>query len=191
MEIDVVRKTTTTALIVTMLSTSFVYAAPQALDSNLVSTTTRSADDKAKAQPPSGGTMDSTASAPVSPPSTDDQLPDSPGLIKASSTLLLTQSVPVEQETANPPDPQPQSSQSAPAPPQGSPREPQGTAAAESVPTMGVAASRPTGEALAPAKQRRVRSILIKVGAVVGVGVAVGVTMALSEGSPSRPPGAR
>ena len=69
------------------------------------------------------------------------------------------------------------------------PREPVGTAAAETVQTTGVAASRPAGAALAPAKQRRVRSILIKVGALVGVGVAVGTTMALSQGSPSKPPG--
>ena len=70
------------------------------------------------------------------------------------------------------------------------PHEPLGTAAAESVPTSGVAASRPAGAAVAPAKQRRVRSILIKVGALVGAGVAIGTTMALSQGSPSRPPGA-
>jgi hypothetical protein len=69
------------------------------------------------------------------------------------------------------------------------PQEPRGTAAAESVPTTGVAASRPAGAAVAPAKQRRVRSILIKVGVLVGAGVAVGTTMALSQGSPSKPPG--
>jgi hypothetical protein len=78
-----------------------------------------------------------------------------------------------------------------PAPVQSPPREPRGTAAAESIPTTGVAASRPAGAAVAPAKQRRVRSILIKVGALVGVGAAVGATMALSQGSPSRPPGSR
>ncbi|PYX34839.1 MAG: hypothetical protein DMG80_00625 [Acidobacteria bacterium] len=76
------------------------------------------------------------------------------------------------------------------APPKQAPREPVGTAAAESIQTTGVAASRPAGAAVAPAKQRRMRSILIKVGALVGVGVAVGTTMALSKGSPSKPPGA-
>lgn len=70
-----------------------------------------------------------------------------------------------------------------------SPHEALGTAAAETVPTTGIAASRPAGAAVAPAKQRRVRSILIKVGALVGVGVAVGTTLALSQGSPSKPPG--
>lgn len=75
-------------------------------------------------------------------------------------------------------------------PPQ-QPHEAVGTAAAESIAVTGVAASRPAGAAVAPAKQRRVRTLLIKVGALVGVGVAVGTTMALSQGSPSRPPGSR
>jgi hypothetical protein len=67
--------------------------------------------------------------------------------------------------------------------------QPVGTAAAESLPITGVAASRPAGAALAPARQRRVRSVLIRVGSLVGAGVAIGTTMALSQGSPSRPPG--
>ncbi len=79
--------------------------------------------------------------------------------------------------------------QSQPQPQEQTPHEPLGTAAAESVQTTGVAASRPAGAAVAPAKQRRVRSILIKVGALVGAGVAIGTTMALSQGSPSKPPG--
>jgi hypothetical protein len=70
------------------------------------------------------------------------------------------------------------------------PHQPLGTAAAESIPTMGIAASQPAGAAVAPAKQRRVRTILIRVGAVVAGAAAVGVVVALSEGSPSRPPGA-
>jgi len=105
-----------------------------------------------------------------------DQLPDSPGSIQAKA--VQPQPEPVAQQ--DPP---------APDPPQTRPREPMGTAAAQTVPTMGIAASRPAGAALAPAKQRRVRSILIKMGVIVGVGVAVGTTVALSEGSPSKPPG--
>lgn len=104
------------------------------------------------------------------------QLPDSPGSVQSRSV---------------------QSAQLAPPPlpsqalPQAQPKEPLGTAAAETVPTMGVAASQPAGAALAPAKQRRVRTILITVGAILGAGAAVGATMALSEGSPSKPPGTR
>jgi len=47
-------------------------------------------------------------------------------------------------------------------------QEPVGTAAAGSVETTGVAASKPAGAAIAPAKQRRTRALLIKVGALVG-----------------------
>jgi hypothetical protein len=70
-------------------------------------------------------------------------------------------------------------------------QEPVGTAAAGSVETTGVAASKPAGAAIAPAKQRRTRSFLIKVSAIVGASVAVGTVVALSSASPSRPPGAR
>lgn len=70
-------------------------------------------------------------------------------------------------------------------------QEPVGTAAAPPVKTTGVAASRPAGAAIAPGKQRRARSLLIKVGALVGAGVAIGTVVALSSGSPSRPPGSR
>jgi anti-sigma B factor antagonist len=69
------------------------------------------------------------------------------------------------------------------------PQEPVGTAAAEFIRITGVAASKPAGSAIAPAKQRRARSILIKVGAIVGAGAAVGVVVALSAASPSRAPG--
>jgi hypothetical protein len=72
---------------------------------------------------------------------------------------------------------------------QKTPHEPVGTAVAEPIQTTGVAAARPVGAAVAPGKQRRTRSILIKVGSLVGVGVAIGTTLALSQGSPSRPPG--
>jgi len=69
------------------------------------------------------------------------------------------------------------------------PQEPVGTAAAEFIKTTGVAASKPAGSAIAPAKQRRARSILIKVAAIAGAGVAVGAVVALSAASPSRPVG--
>lgn len=65
--------------------------------------------------------------------------------------------------------------------------KPVGTAAAPYKKTTGVTASRPSGAVIAPAKQRRVRSILIRVGIVVAAGVAIGTVVALSQGSPSRP----
>src|SRR5262249_12564020 len=65
---------------------------------------------------------------------------------------------------------------------------PLGTAAAEIGNASGTAASKPAGVAIDPAKQHQSRSLLIKLGAVLGAGVAIGTVMALSNASPSRPP---
>jgi hypothetical protein len=65
--------------------------------------------------------------------------------------------------------------------------KPVGTAAAPYVKTIGVTASRPAGAVIAPGKQRRSRSILIRVGVIVGAAAALGTVVALSKGSPSRP----
>lgn len=70
------------------------------------------------------------------------------------------------------------------------PQKPVGTAAAEAVPASGVAASEPAGVAIAPAKQHRVRTIVLRMGAIVGAGVAVGSVVALTQATPSKPPGA-
>lgn len=70
---------------------------------------------------------------------------------------------------------------------QNSTSQPVGAAAAPYEATTGVAASRPAGAVIAPAKQRRARSFLIRVGLLVGAGVAIGTVMALSSASPSRP----
>jgi len=70
-------------------------------------------------------------------------------------------------------------------------QRPVGTAAAETPPTTGFAASNPSGAAIAPAKQKRARTILIRVGAILGAGVAVGTVAALASASPSKPPGSR
>ncbi len=64
---------------------------------------------------------------------------------------------------------------------------PVGTAAAPVAKPTGVAASRPAGAVIAPAKQRRVRPIVIRVGIIVGAAVAVGTVVGLSRASSSRP----
>jgi hypothetical protein len=69
-------------------------------------------------------------------------------------------------------------------------QEPEGTAAARAAKTIGGPASKPAGSAIAPAKQRQVRSLLIKIGAIAGAGVALGTVYALTRGTPSKPPGA-
>jgi hypothetical protein len=136
------------------------------------------------------------------PPSTTEQarleaLPDSPGTTRAQTQ---------DQSSPNNPRPQPESQPSAPAQgqqapasqpqsqspqsPSQQPQRPVGTAAAETSNAGGVAASQPAGVAIAPAKQRRVRTIVLRVGALVGAGVAVGTVVALTQATSSKPPGA-
>ncbi len=70
------------------------------------------------------------------------------------------------------------------------PQRPVGTAAAEAPKVNGITAAQPAGVAIAPARQRRIRTIVLRVGAIVGAGVAVGTVVALTEGTSSKPPGA-
>jgi hypothetical protein len=99
-------------------------------------------------------------------------LPDSPGAVEAQAVNQSNQ--PIEGQATS-------ASQQDSTPP------PVGTAAAPYVKTNGVSASRPAGAAIAPAKQRRIRSIAIRVGLLVGAGVAIGTVVAASAGSSSRP----
>jgi outer membrane biosynthesis protein TonB len=64
---------------------------------------------------------------------------------------------------------------------------PVGTAAAPATRPTGTTASRPAGAAIAPAKQRRVKPILIRIGIIVGAAAAVGAVAGLSKSSSSRP----
>lgn len=77
--------------------------------------------------------------------------------------------------------------QSAPDQTQNSGAKPVGTAAAPLENASGVTASRPAGAVIAPAKQRRVRTILIRVGVVVAAAVAVGAVVGLSKSNNGRP----
>jgi Ni/Co efflux regulator RcnB len=67
---------------------------------------------------------------------------------------------------------------------------PLGAAAAQAGKTSGGAASRPAGTAIAPAKQRQTRSLLIKVGAIAAGAAALGIVYGLTRSTPSLPPGA-
>jgi hypothetical protein len=69
-------------------------------------------------------------------------------------------------------------------------QRPVGTAAAEAPKVSGITAAQPAGVAIAPAKQRRVRTIVLRVGAIAGAGVALGTVIALTAATPSKPPGA-
>ena len=66
-------------------------------------------------------------------------------------------------------------------------QQPLGAATAEGVPTVGGAASRPAGMAIAPEKQKQRRSLLLKIGLIAAVGVAGGVIYGLSKGTSAKP----
>jgi len=128
------------------------------------------------------------ATAPEQTPSITE-LPDSPGATLAKSQPPALQSA-SEQSPSIVPQEQSQQQQAQSQSGQPSPQRPVGTAAAEPTHANGIAASQPAGVAVAPMKQRRVRTIVIRVGALVGAGVAVGSVAALTMGTSSRPPGA-
>lgn len=130
------------------------------------------------------------------------ELPDSPG-----TSWAKAQDASSPQNNATPQDNSaPQSSSVQPAAPASTapastqtnsgqdqtpkPQRPVGTAAAEAPKVNGVTAAQPAGVAIAPAKQHRVRTLVLKVGAIVGAGAAVGTVIALTAATPSKPPGA-
>lgn len=119
----------------------------------------------------SGNSSPGAANGPTSSPAASD-LPDSPGTTQA--------------QAAGSGQPQ----QPATAPQEQKLQRPVGTAAAEAPKVNGVTAARPAGVAIAPAKQHRVRTIVIRTGAILGAGVALGAVIALASATPSKPPGA-
>ncbi len=119
-----------------------------------------------------------------------------PPPLPSDAPLSGSQSQPLSSEATSaskdalPSAPVPQAaSQSQQQPPQSPapPQEPLGTAAAPTEKPTGVAGSRPAGAAIAPAKQRRVRAIVISVALVLAAGVAIGATAGLSRASHSAP----
>jgi len=100
-------------------------------------------------------------------PPVDNQLPDAP-----------TPAQPIQQDQES------SSKQQSPG------SVPSGAAGAKAPTVKGAPAAQPVGAAIAPAKQRQRRSLLIKAGLIAGTCIAVGSAFALSKGSPSKPPGA-
>jgi hypothetical protein len=115
-------------------------------------------------------------------------LPDSPGVTLAKLQPQNPLHSDSAQQSSSPASAQPQGQQAQTQ--QQAPQNPVGTAAAEPTHAAGIAASQPAGVAIAPAKQHRVRTIVIRVGAIIGAGVAVGTIVALTAATPSKPPGA-
>jgi hypothetical protein len=79
------------------------------------------------------------------------------------------------------------SEQQEPAQEPANPQQPVGTAAAPYEKPTGVAGSSPAGAVIAPAKQRRVLAIVVRVGIVLAAGAAVGAVVGLSRASHSQP----
>jgi outer membrane biosynthesis protein TonB len=151
------------------------------------------------------------SSTPAPQQQTPTQQPDKPAIQEippastvppgASDTQPIPQPAPNEQPVEPAPQPIPDapsatlsgtSGQTVPSQqPQNDQQPPAGTAAAKIGNPKGGLASRPAGAAIAPSPQRRSRSLLIKMGLLAGAGVAIGSVIALSQGSPNRPPGAR
>lgn len=121
-------------------------------------------------QPASPGTSVNPSQGPLTPVTT---YPDASG---------------TQQDQASP-NAEPQTTTVPEAPKPKPQTEPVGAATAESVPTSGGAAAKPAGIAIAPAKQHQTRSLLLKVGAVLAAGAALGTVYALSHSTSSTPPG--
>jgi hypothetical protein len=125
------------------------------------------AQQAAPAQQPAGGASSSQSGS---------QNPDT------GNAIPLPEAAPAS--SSRPPSSAPQATQQQQ---NGGTPAPVGTAVAPYEKGMGIAASRPAGAVIAPAKQRRTRSFVIRVGLIVGAAVAVGTVVGLSSASPSRP----
>ncbi len=128
------------------------------------------------------------------PQSSSQQQSQSGGITIDPSAAPLKPSAAPPSEAPLPNAPQPaapaappqQPTSRLPAPP--ATQAPLGAAAAEQVRTAGGSASRPAGNAIAPAKQHQYHSLLIKVGAVAAAAIAAGTVYGLSRATSSTPP---
>ncbi len=123
-------------------------------------------------QPNPSGTSVNPSQAPLQPVTT---YPDASGAQQQEQPTATT--APAQRNLPEGPQPKKQAT------------EPVGAASAESVPTAGGAAAKPAGVAIAPAKQHQTRSLMIKIGAALAAGAALGTVFALSHSTSSTPPG--
>lgn len=129
----------------------------------------------------------SSAGAQQGPSSTPPGIP-AQGPQPQNTQQAATPPEPTAQDARNEsPDSLPSAPSPMPAQQQTTPQQPVGTAAAPYEKPTGVAGSRPAGAAIAPAKQRRVRAIVIRVGIVLAAGAAVGTVVGLSKATHSAP----
>ncbi len=151
-------------------------AAAQSSDAQSAPQNTQASEPQSA--PQNNGQVDPSAGPKTPVPSSD--LPEAPSAQEQPQTTDTTTSAPAATTGST----STQQSQ------QQTPQEPQGAATARRGPTAGGAGSKPAGMAIAPAKQKQTRSLLIKLGAIAAAGAALGTVYALSRGTPSTPPGA-
>lgn len=137
----------------------------------------------AQSATPDGSRQSASQDAAASESETSN-LPDSPGTTWAKAQEPSAQSSSSQEPSA------PEADSKAASERQEKLQRPVGTAAAEAPNVSGITAAQPAGVAIAPAKQRHVRTIVLKVGAVLAAGAAVGTVVALTAATPSKPPGA-
>jgi len=125
-------------------------------------------------QPTLGVAQEPAQSSQVSPPSSTE--------ISSSQPPEELPSAPVPQQPTQQAQPSQQPQQ------QDAPQQPPvGTAAAPYEKPTGVPGSRPAGAAIAPAKQRRVRAIVISLAVVLAGAGAIGAVAGMSKASHSQP----
>ncbi len=140
--------------------------APQAF-AQAAQSTTQPAQQK-----PNSTLVPDPSKGPLQPVQTQpQQLPNAPSSTTPSPETTMTAP---QDQTQQPQKPEP----------------PLGAAGAEIGKPAGGLASKPAGNAIAPAKQRQVRSMLIKIGAVAAGAAALGIVYGLTRGTSSTPPGA-
>lgn len=142
-------------------------------------------------------TMQGTIAAGAQQEHSQQQQPPAPSQSQASNAQqtsappMMPVDPPVNaDQNSLPSEPMPQapaSEQQEPAQQPAAPQQPVGTAAAPYEKPTGVPGSRPAGAVIAPAKQRRVRAIVVKVSIILAAGAAVGVVAGLSKASHSQP----
>jgi len=147
---------------------------------------------QAAQQPAPANTQNTQTQNQQNPPATQtpSQRPSSVVPDPAAAPLQPAEGTLPEAPSAQPPQAPPPSVPPRVAPQTAPQQQPLGAAAAEAAKTSGGAASKPAGSAIAPAKQKQVRSLLIKLGLIGAAGAALGTVYALSRGTGSRPPGA-
>lgn len=147
-----------------------------------------------KTAPPTPITNSEQSSVSSSTDISVSTLPDSPGTVLLAAAEAHQNAFPQQNRSQTSQSSSGQS-QAPPAPeqnpPSTPPQKPVGTAAAETPNISGIAASQPAGIAIAPAKQRRARTLVLRYGAMAGAAVAIGTVVALTRATASKPPGAR